>query len=243
MPAPDGPKPKRAPPPPRPPKLYSPPKAYPLAPSADYMPPTSSLLARLNMREFLTRFRHLMPSIRGDNNRQRQILAATEDVLGFWRNDGEVGQRALLAALLELIEGEEERVLVQGEDESVAAVKRARKEAHASSFTSHGEAISRPWETVKKVVEDEGLWKHPEDSWAIQRGVEDEGSREKRSGRIKVQVDERLRVLEGLMEIAFRTQQVRSNMLDVSSGSFLVAVGALPVGGASQSASRSRTGR
>lgn len=170
------------------------------------------------MREFLIRFRHLMPSVRGDNNRQRQIIAATEDVLGFWRNDGEVGQRAVLAALLELVQGEEDRVIVEGEDASVAAVKRARKEAHASSFTSHGDAISRPWETMKKVIEDEGLWKHPEDSWAIQRGVEDEGSREKRSGRIKVQVDERLRVLEGLMGISFRTQQVRSDMLDVSSG-------------------------
>lgn len=167
-----------------------------------------------------------MPSIRGDNNRQRQILAATEDVLGFWRNDGEVGQRALLAALLELIDGEEGRVLVEGGEEGVQAVRRARKEAFASSFTSHGEAISRPWETMKKVIEDEGLWKHPEDSWAIQRGVEDEGSREKRSGRIKVQVDERLRVLEGLMEIAFRSQGVRSDMLDVSTTSVSGARGA-----------------
>lgn len=208
--------PRRAPPPPRPPKVAPLPVTHALAPTAEQIPPTSSILARLNLREFILRFRAFMPSVEGKNAKQKQVLAALEDIIGFWRHDGEYGQRYILESLTELIEREARDVLVYSGEAGYKLFREGQRQLIGASNSSANAIISMPWITFKQIVQLEGTYKNPEDSWIIQRGVEDDG-RERRSGKASVPVDERLRILEGLVDISLRTQIVKGDMNEVRS--------------------------
>ncbi|GAA6043482.1 hypothetical protein JCM8097_000733 [Rhodosporidiobolus ruineniae] len=161
-PAPSGP--KRVNPPRAPPKLPPAPKTLALSssyfPSA-VLPPTSSLLARLHLREFLLRFLRLIPSLRPRGNKTPQgqharvLSALADDVLWLWRDHdlaAETVQLTLLQGLVELLLAEKRSTGAIGKLQR-EALETALEEVKAARDSGSGKTRDRPWVSVVEALE------------------------------------------------------------------------------------------
>ncbi|GAA5910400.1 hypothetical protein JCM6882_007347 [Rhodosporidiobolus microsporus] len=172
------PKPKKIFPPRAPPKLLSPPTTYPLS-STSYphavLPLSDSLLARLNLREFLLRFLHLIPSLRTGGKvapkaaHARALSSLSDDVLWLW-SDGdfaaETMQLTVLAALVEFLLSDKANSGAMWPYQR-AALKRVRDEVRAAKESGNGRVRDKPWETVAREVVERGCeWVGRGREWA-----------------------------------------------------------------------------
>lgn len=190
----DGAKPEKRAQAPRAPKdLVGPPPSLALA-SRDYssstLPVTSSLLARLHLREFFLRFLPLMPSLHPSSSKKapspqlaRVLSALSDDVLWLWSDHdlaAETVQFALLGGLVELLLKEKftNWTVPKAEREGL---KDARVEIEDAKASASGKVRDRPWRTIVEVLKNSGWvgegrkWRDEWKKAAGEEGSEDGG--------------------------------------------------------------------
>jgi hypothetical protein len=177
--------------------------------------PTDAFLHRLNVREFLLRFREFTPSL--STRLGKLVLDRIGDGLlfdtassnrhGFWGIEKEEDQRKCVWALLDLITDNGEEVAWISVPSSRIAVQ-AKGQCSASAAGKDLKDKRHYWRLCRQFLELEGALavKPPEEVEEI------EGT----DSLWEVDEEERLAVMGGLCEIAARCACVRKEMVDVS---------------------------
>lgn len=117
---------------------------------------SAQIMLRLNVREFIIRFRHLLPAIgKVSSNKveaERSVEAMMDDVVGFWEED-EGGMRALVLGLIGLIEKEEAKhpglVLLEAPETSLALLPAIKRELKTGvTGAHHTQGATQCWESA-----------------------------------------------------------------------------------------------
>ncbi|BGP16728.1 hypothetical protein JCM10213v2_004730 [Rhodosporidiobolus nylandii] len=171
-------------PPRAPPKLASPPISHPLSSvyySSPHLPCTASLLARLNLREFLLRFLPLFPSLAPSSKRApagqhaRTLSAICDDVLWLWSDNdlaAEGTQLAILGGLVRFLLKARAGNKLQREN-----LDDAKDEVEKALQSVSGKVRDAPWASVTEALgSSEWVGKGYEwrEEWKAKAGIVDE---------------------------------------------------------------------
>lgn len=177
--------------------------------------PTDAFLSRLNIREFLLRFREFTPSL--STRLGKLVLDRIGDGLlfdtvhsnrhGFWGIEKEEDQRKCVWALLDLVTDNGEEVAWIEVQTSRIAVQ-AKGVCAVSASGKDLKEKRHYWRLCRQFLELEGALavKLQEEMHEVEGG----------DSLWEVDEEERLAVMEGLCELAARCACVRKEMVDVS---------------------------
>mgnify|MGYP001559814017 CR=1 FL=1 len=202
-------------------KAVSPPSVtrFPLPP----LLPSSSVIAKLYIREFFVRFHGLMPclslSARQSTRTARVVLTALEEPERFWGPGADVNQRVLLEACLDLLL-DDFKHLYEGplEAERRAWVEEAIEDVAQAKKSASVDVAAVPWATVWAGIKEgkAGGWSKLEQEWTSKRDqAEESGEKARRAVKGEIGLEKRLACMCALVDLCAETQSVRKDMNNV----------------------------
>ncbi|MBW0472488.1 hypothetical protein O181_012203 [Austropuccinia psidii MF-1] len=180
---------------------------------------------RINIREFICRFRNLLPGLGGteqpnsktEAQRAAKVLDSMDDVVNFWIDD-EGGMRAIVNALAKLIDGDDDKDELKKSSvlesvDSSALLDQLKKDSKASTAPNpflQGSASC--WLSARKLLNKEGLGAQvvidSKSPYIKNKPPEDE-----RVQRLKVPPEEKLAIINGLVDLALRGPTLADDLL------------------------------
>ncbi|EGG07492.1 uncharacterized protein MELLADRAFT_77581 [Melampsora larici-populina 98AG31] len=206
------------------PKLVLAPECFSSIPTGELS--SEQIQLRIHAREFVCRFRSLLPGLgrtehansKNETQRVEKILDSMDDIVNFWIDD-EGGMRAIMSGLVKLIlseidpeEPNEKEILLS--DSSYETLVQLNKESKLSGMipTPYHSASSVCWSTAQTFLTQEGLHtqltKNNKNVY-----IDSAPSSDTRLSRVRVLPEQKVAVITGLIDVAFRGKILADDLL------------------------------
>ncbi|PLW27953.1 hypothetical protein PCASD_20988 [Puccinia coronata f. sp. avenae] len=196
---------------------------------------SGQILKRLHVREFVCRFKNLIPGLGGtemknsqtETHRAQKIIDSMDDIVNFWIDD-EGGMRAIMNGLTRLIESDSTHADQSTErsspllksTESAAILAQLKRESKSATTPAPYQQHSVPcWLTAINLLKEEGLEslfeKDIENPYisSFDGSASMEHSNDERLQRLKFSPVKKLAIISELIDIALRGQTLSEDLI------------------------------